>query len=327
MKKSQTTLTAICDLIAAGCLSQAEAARRCDVSVATYWSWISQSQKGNLDFVIAYCEESMTFHEAVKLARKIALHDVLGKYEQRMHEGTREKVFFQGRPQWKEREDCAGLDDQTVMLLFGTDRWERDANGQRIQLEIVHAPPIAGVIKLLEANFPKQYGQKSTVDINQRINLGVTTISRQPKPSLPVEILPPLPAISAPTVTDDVGDNDGDDLSELLGEEPQDIQAAYVEIEQPADIQAADVEIEEPKKDPMVSQPAPAPAPTIVNPRFGALTPEQAAILGRLRANIPVTAPQQPNAIVGKFSAVDPDDTDARRVGMGGIPKGGSKIV
>ncbi len=294
MKKSQTTLTAICDLIAAGCLSQAEAARRCDVSVATYWSWISQSQKGNLDFVIAYCEESMTFHEAVKLARKIALHDVLGKYEQRMHEGTREKVFFQGRPQWKEREDCAGLDDQTVMLLFGTDRWERDANGQRIQLEI---------------------------------NLGVTTISRQPKPSLPVEILPPLPAISAPTVTDDVGDNDGDDLSELLGEEPQDIQAAYVEIEQPADIQAADVEIEEPKKDPMVSQPAPAPAPTIVNPRFGALTPEQAAILGRLRANIPVTAPQQPNAIVGKFSAVDPDDTDARRVGMGGIPKGGSKIV
>src|SRR5260370_20113848 len=166
MKKSAETMTAIADKIASGILSQAEAARRCDVSVATYWSWISQSQKGNSDFVITYCEESMPFHEAIKLARKIALHDVLGKYEQRMHSGTTEKIFFQGRPMWKEREDCAGLDDETVRLIFDTDRWERDANGQRIQLEIVHAPPVAGVIKLLEANFPKQYGQNSESNIN-----------------------------------------------------------------------------------------------------------------------------------------------------------------
>src|SRR5258708_30981312 len=97
-KRNVETLTAVCDLIAAGCLSQAEAARRCDISVSSYWSFISQSQKGNPDFIITYCEESMPFHEAIRLARKVALHDVLGRYEQRMHEGTREKVFFQGRP-------------------------------------------------------------------------------------------------------------------------------------------------------------------------------------------------------------------------------------
>jgi hypothetical protein len=305
LKKNIATLTQICDAIASGILSQAEAARRCDVSVATYWSWISQSQKGNPDFIITYCEEQMQFFEAVKLARKVALHDVLGLFEQRMHYGRDELVYFQGRPCWKEDESLAGLDDEMISILGLPDRFER-INGQRVQLRIHHEPPIAGVIKLLEANFPKQYGQRSTVDINQRTQLGVTVVDqRKPKAPPPqVEVLPPR-VIAAPA---------DDDLSDLLGDDTE--EGTFSEIEQAPTA-------------PMASQPEPTPAPDtrIVDERYGTLTNEQAAMLNRLRAGIPANATRQPRTLIQTSSAIDRDDLDPARVGRGEPPKGGVKIA
>jgi hypothetical protein len=167
-KRSPQLLTAICDTVASGILSQAEAARRNGVSVASFWAWVAQPQKGEAGFVFEYCGEQMSFHQAIALARKIALHDVLGRFEQRAHYGSDEPVFYQGRPEWKEDESLSGLDDEMIAALGYPDRFERDANGQRIQLTIHHEPPVAGVIKVLEANFPRQYGQKSEVNINQK---------------------------------------------------------------------------------------------------------------------------------------------------------------
>jgi hypothetical protein len=292
MKKSVTLLTQICDLIASGVLSQAEAARRCDVSIASYWSWIAQSQKGNPDFVITFCEEQMPFHDAVRLARKIAHQDILGRFETRVHGGTLEPVFFQGRPQWKEREDLAGIDDDTVAMLGFPDRWERDANGNRVQLMIRHEPAIAGVVKFLESNF-RQYQQRSELKIDQKVNLGVSVVSRKPKPLSVIDVtpLPPPPQIERPVDGDWV--EAAEDLADLLGPEPvADVAGDPNGSPEPA--ADAEPEIE------MVSQPASEP---LVSTRWGNLTESQAAVLAKLKAGIPTNAPTSPNFIVEKFTS------------------------
>src|SRR5690242_12861420 len=114
-KRSPETLLAIVEMIAGGVLSQASACRACDVSVSTYWEWIGLSQRTDDPmFTLTYCGEEMRFHEAIKLARKIALTDVMGRFEQRMHAGHYEPVFFQGRPMWKEDERLAQFSDEEV---------------------------------------------------------------------------------------------------------------------------------------------------------------------------------------------------------------------
>jgi hypothetical protein len=309
MKKNAATLTAICDRIAGGCLSQAEAARRCDVSVASYWSWIKSSQENPAAWQITFLDSPMAFHECVALARKIGLQDVLGRFEMRCgggpDGGTREKVFFQGRPCWKELEAAVDLDpDVRELMGYPRDGLERDANGNRIQLEIIHAPAVAAVVKLLESNFT-QYKQRSELNVNQKTQLGVTVVDqRKPKAPPPqVEIVQPR-VIAAPA---------DDDLSDLLGEEIT--EGVFEEIE------------EAPAAPPMAaSQPAPTPEPKIVDERFGSLTNEQAALLRQLRKNVPLNATLQPRTLIQTFSAVDRDDNDPARVGAGTIPANGMKL-
>ncbi len=179
-KRTPETLTAICDVIAGGVMSQAEAARRCGVSVASFWAWISQSQRGSPDLVLPEYlgEANMPFHKAVAVARRLALHDVVGRMETRAISGSVEKVFYQGRPTFVEDETLAHLTDEDLVTFGIPDRYLRDQLGHRIQNTIVHEPPVALVLAVASANFPKVYGAKSEVNINQKTSLGVTIVKR-----------------------------------------------------------------------------------------------------------------------------------------------------
>jgi hypothetical protein len=292
MKRTAETLIAICDKIAAGTLSQANAARSCGVSESSYWFWIAQSQKGEPGFFVTYCGEEMPFHQAIGLARKIALQDIEGRFLERAHVGHLEPVFYQGRPQWKEREDLAGLDDETIAMLGHPDRYERDQFGNRIQLTIRHAPPVAAVIKVLESHMPRLYGQKSEV-VNINRNSGVTTVEHR------------IAKLPAPAPVQVIGDQtEQDDLRELLGD-PVEVEATVTEPSPPTPPPAEPVSAAE--------------AYASTRP---ALTDLQRDLLSKLRTT--GTAPRR--APVQVFRADDPDDLDPRRVGAGSPPTGGMKV-
>jgi hypothetical protein len=317
MKKSVETLTAICDWIAAGC-SQSEAAKRCGVSVSSFWSWVKSSQQSPAEWQMTYCDSQMSFAEATVLARKICLHGTLSEFEARMRTGTEIPVYFQGRPQFKDLEAAVGLDEDTRELLgMPRDGLERDAQGNRIPLTLHQDPPIAGVIRLLSANFPKLYGEKSTVDINQRVNLGVTVVGRKPLPP-PVIDITPIPA-AAPRLIEKPVDGDWieaeEDLADLHdGPEPEPPAEDFQRVEnqpepEPAaeemtrldtsksSAAAGEIEPEEIASEPA---PAPAPEPAPTEGRFGNLSPKQQQILLMLRAGVPANATTQPTGFVNK---------------------------
>jgi hypothetical protein len=139
----------------------------------------------------------MPFHKAVALARKVALADALGQFEQRCLEGDETPVFYQGRPMWIEDESLSHLSQDDLERLGIPDRYLR-VNGRRVQHTIKSAPPVAAVVKLLEANF-KTYAQRSEVSIHARHSGGVSVVN-VPKVLPAVEVVQP-PQIAPPTST------------------------------------------------------------------------------------------------------------------------------
>jgi hypothetical protein len=287
--KSKETLQAIVQNIAGGMLCYTDAARAAGASPASFWRWMKQSATGDAEFIVDFMDEKMQFAEAVKNARKIALLDIAGRFESRMLNGTDEPVFFQGKPQYKERPECIGLADDVVRLLGYEHRWMVDADGSPIPLTIHHEPPIAGVIKILESHF-QIYRPRSEVNVNQRLSGGVTVVDRKAKP-LPapvVQIAPPSQVAVEPI--DDPADEDDDpdlDLSDILGEPSADV---------------APVE--------MASEPAPAPQPE--PPARTGLSELERDLLDKLRAG---PRNPRPKAIVVTGNSSSRADDPPERIG------------
>jgi hypothetical protein len=112
--------------------------------------------------------EMMPFHKAVAGARRLALHEVIGRMETRSLVGHREPVFYQGKPTWVEDEALAYFSDEDLKTFGIPDRFKRDGFGNRIQNTILHEPPVALVLAVAAANFPKVYGAKSEINVNQK---------------------------------------------------------------------------------------------------------------------------------------------------------------
>jgi hypothetical protein len=301
--KSKETLQAIVQNIAGGMLCYTDAARAAGASPATFWRWMKSSATGDAEFVIDFMDEKVQFADAVKNARKLAILDIAGKFESRMMNGHEERVFFQGRPQYKERPECIGLPDDVVRLLGYDHRWQVDESGVPIPLTIHHEPPIAGVIKVLESHF-LMYRPRSEVNVNQRVSGGVTVVDRKAKP-LPapvVQIAPPSqtavepiedPADDADDDVDLSADEDDDlDLSDILGEEPS------------ADV--APVELaSEPEPD---SEPEPQPDP----PARAGLSELERDLLDKLRAG---PKSPRPTALVNTGNSSSRADDPPERIG------------
>jgi hypothetical protein len=197
-QRSPAKFLEICNMIASGVLSPRKASRAVGVPPSTYWDWIAASQRGDDErYLLTYCGEVMPFHKAVAMARKIALADALGQFEQRCLEGDETPVFFQGRPSWIEDEAISHLSDDDLDRFGIPDRWLR-VNGKRVQHTIKSAPPVAAVVKLLEANF-KTYAQRSEVNINARHSGGVSVVNVPKVLPQAVEVVP-VPQIAPPVV-------------------------------------------------------------------------------------------------------------------------------
>ncbi|MET4045347.1 hypothetical protein ABIC03_007079 [Bradyrhizobium sp. RT6a] len=279
------------------------ACRACGVSKAAFFNWCKQSGSGGgEEFMVSVGEEPLLFHEAVKVAQRQVSFEILENFRYRLLHGTDEVARFQGRTVWRTDPRVAHLSDQDLTDLGITTRYLRDADGEFIPETIHHEPSVQGVLAFLAAEFPKQWGNKSSVEINQR-STGVQVVSHRfaSKPSLPpVQEVARVAAIDAPII-----DIEPDDLADLLGEEPVGEQA------QPA--LAAKPIAPAPNAEPQPVQPA----------QVSELTRDLLDRLAR-RPGADRAAPVMSPSVFRP----EADDLDPRRTGAGsGPPPGAIKVV
>lgn len=204
---SEEKLIEICEAVASGTLALSRAFVQCGVGRRTGFMWLQKSQAGDESFLIAWPgDQKIPFHRALSAARNMASLDVRGTFERRCLVGDLTPVFFQGSPTWVEDERCLGLDEDLRELLgYPRDGLLRDKFGRRIQHTIRSAPPVAAVVKFLEARFPDEYRQRSDTNVNVSggLAVGVTAQPVQRLPSRadgPPAVPPPprRPTIAAP---------------------------------------------------------------------------------------------------------------------------------
>jgi hypothetical protein len=302
-KKTEETMRAICQDIADG-YSITNAARRNGVSPSSWYSWQDQSRQGNEDFLLTFAGRRVQLIDAIDTALKMVVVEGASRFMKRATFGHEEPVTFQGRECYVERDDCVGLTEDQVKEKGLQHRWviEDEETGRIKRLTVHVQPPVAAAIKMLESYIPKLWGAKSEVTVNSNHSGVVTVKSPYAKVKAPI----PVEVIEGPKSEIIITEAE---LADLL--------------DGPAKVDV--LHAKQPAPEP-VAAPAPAPQPEPVAPatppdRFGNLTPEQRAVLSRLRARVPSNAPTQPSGIVQRFDAPTPDDT------KGTPAPGGMKVV
>ncbi|MET4216955.1 hypothetical protein ABIB00_002152 [Bradyrhizobium sp. LB14.3] len=194
--------------------SIAAAARAVACSKAAVWGWLSASGRGEPGYEVEYNGERMPLHQAVKQAQRLVSFTILEQFRHRLLHGTDEPAKFQGRQVFRRDPALDQFSDQDLEVFGITTRYLRDANGDFIPEMIHHEPSVQGVLALLAAEFPKTWGNKSTVEINSK-STGVKVVEHRyakPRAPVPVEVLEAT-ALAPPSFRVE------DDLSELLGDE------------------------------------------------------------------------------------------------------------
>jgi hypothetical protein len=243
-KRSPELLTALADTVL-GDPSLTHAAKANGVHPATLFRFIKESNENPDAYIIEFMGETVPFHRALQLANRAAIALVESELISRSVHGGREKIYFQGRPQWVEREDIPSdiTDPEILQMLYGQpDRWLRKENPitgemERVQLEMRRAPSDASVLAVLKAKSPKG-GWTDTRNVNLQVGGGVMVIGKQSPTPLPepikmvehvaAEIV--QEAIEDETVHADqddtppqpsLADEEADDPVEMLGDAPE----------------------------------------------------------------------------------------------------------
>lgn len=291
--------------------SIAAAAKVCRCSVSAVWGWIASSAKGEPGFNVEWMGETVPLHQAVKQAQRLVSATILDNFRNRLLRGTDEIARFQGRTVYRRDPALDHLSDRDLEDLGIATRYLKDADGNFIPEMIHQEPPIQGVLALLAADFPKQFGSRQTIEVNSRSS-GVQVVKHQyaqPKP-LPVSVqeVAPVAAIEAPIV-----DVEPEDLSDILGEPESAEPGPVVEAVAPP---PAEPRTPPPVADSVTPQPA-EPAK--------ALSSLQRDLLDRLARR---AGADRASAIMAPpIGRPEPDDVDPRRTGAGGPPPGATKVV
>jgi hypothetical protein len=229
-KKTPETLIALCDTIANGTLSYAAACRAVGISTRSFWNYIKASQGGDETYVIEYLGEQIQFAKAVNAARRMALHEIRARFEQRCLMGHDEIQTYMGEITWQKDRRCVGIDDPDIreMLGYPRDGLLRNEAGEVVPNVVHHQPPVAAVLRVIEAAFPVEYrpGTNSTVAISGGAVVGVQMMQPSSKPP----VIPPAPPLPQLEVLDDsdamqIPETDDDAPEEMADEEPaEDVQ-------------------------------------------------------------------------------------------------------
>lgn len=290
----------------------ANSCRMHGVSNGAFFNWAKLSKlEGGEEFMVLIGDEPMLFHEAIQMAQRQVSFEILENFRYRLLHGTHEVARFQGKTVYRRDPSLDHLSDKDLEDLAITSRYLRDANGEFIPEIIHHEPSVQATLAFLASEFPKQWGNKSTVEINQR-STGVQVVKHQyaqPKPlPVPVQEVAPVAAIEAPII-----DVEPDDLSDILGE-------PLTEAAEPAPVAAPPVA--EPRMPPPVAEPV-APPPAAPAKPLSDLSRDLLDRLARRPGGDRASAVMAPPVF-----RPEPDDLDPRRTGAGsGPPPGAIKVV
>jgi hypothetical protein len=166
--------------------SYAVAAARAGCSVQSLFRWRQASANGDASYNLSWMDIEASFASHLALARIIYMGQVEAAALDRALRGTREKVFYQGKPSWQldPRYENWSDDDLQTLGLSNEDRYlHDDLTHSRIQHEVEHAPPVE-LQKAALAAYSKKWQATSHVDVNAQVALGVTMVGNRPKPSI-----------------------------------------------------------------------------------------------------------------------------------------------
>jgi hypothetical protein len=250
-----------------------KACTRAGISNATFWSWISQSQRGNHDFVLPEYlgSENVAFHDAFAMARKMAIATAVLAMEERAMHGHTEISMYKGAPVYKIDPAKEFESDEVLTLLYGTtDRYLRDENGDKVPYTIHHAPPIALSLAVSGAHFPQLYGNKTTIE-HVSNNLGSKRIPNS-KPLVPSAAQPLTP-------------NEVEQKRIEISNRPAGLPASgFADDEEIDEGEYSDVASEDETENEIENpEPAPRPSPPAPQPR-AAMSELERDLLARLKA-------------------------------------------
>jgi hypothetical protein len=206
MTTKPETMIAICDTIASGIMSYSKACAMNGLPSSTFWDLIKRSQSNDERLVIEYLGEQIQFAKAVNAARRMALHEMRGRMEQKSIFGYDEPVFYMGEPTWKRDPRTVGwTEDEREAFGFSRDGLLRDENGACIQNVIHHEPPIALQLRVAEMAFPTEYrpGTNNTVAVSGGAVVGVQMMKPSNGPPK-IPPAPPLPQLEVIRETDEL---------------------------------------------------------------------------------------------------------------------------
>jgi hypothetical protein len=160
------------------------------VSFRSVYSWLRDPEI-ILDEYMG--EQNIPFGKAMNLARNVSKVLTVGRsLEDRVLNGLRVQVWHHGQPQFRDDEKAILIEDLDMReMLFGyRDGKARDADGNRIIMTKIEAPPAQLVEVYARANMPSIYGHKTETTIKGNIGLGVTVVAPAVRRAIPPEALP-----------------------------------------------------------------------------------------------------------------------------------------
>ena len=166
------------------------AAARANVSYPSLMRYRDLSANGNETYILEWNGVTAQFASHLARARTMYMEQVEAAALDRAHRGTREKVFYQGRPSWVMDPRYEGWTAEMLAdnLLDNEDRYMHDkVTHARIQHEIEHPAPVELQKAALQA-YSKRWASQAHVDINSVVSLGVTMVGNA-KPKL-VDVTP-----------------------------------------------------------------------------------------------------------------------------------------
>ncbi|MGD0418453.1 MAG: hypothetical protein ABSA68_02550 [Xanthobacteraceae bacterium] len=180
MKLKNETIARFLDLLISHSVSVA--AKGSGISQPTAYKWLVRSRGGDEELQrILWMEVEAPLHVHWENSTRLGAMAIEKAALSRAQIGTLKPVFKDGKRIWEEDEKLSIYSDQQIREMYDLgavdypDRFQRDENGDRVQVTEWLKPTDQITIKALESLLSKKYGAHQTIDVTQRhYNLQLT---------------------------------------------------------------------------------------------------------------------------------------------------------
>jgi hypothetical protein len=196
-KSTPELLQSVAEMVMAGNLRPTRLAKMAGVTYKTFCRWGKESREGNPKYLIEFLGEEMQFCVALDLARKFAMSELRGSFEEKCVLGYDEYARKDGQLVWKIDREAAAMSEDVREIMGKRKDALLEIDGKLVPETIHHEPPVAATLRALEVAF-KDYRPSSTQEItlqgNPNAPIGIA-VSKKVDYSGNAPAIPPAPAI------------------------------------------------------------------------------------------------------------------------------------